>query len=178
MIRLLPLVLFTLLLASCGPTLSPFTQQLYEEQGWTEADLERIQFYLSEDIVLTRQLVGGSSKITRGEIRIVNGRKVQQFVIRKGTPGVYMFSPKVNRFAISFEEGGTDRYLIFGPNPKIGNRYAIRGSDFNRSGGTVTYDGLKWQIDRRDALANLMVDLKRVRTSDVNSRVARGRRID
>ncbi len=172
------LVVCLLVFTSCGPTLSPFTQRLLDEQGWSEADLEQIQFYLSEDIVLRRQVTEGSSEITRGEIRIVDGREVEQIVFRRGTPGVYLFSPKDNRFAISFEKGGSGRYLIFGPNPKIDGRYAIRGRDFDRRGGTVTYDGRTWRIDGRDALATLMVDLKRIRKQDVNSRVAGGRRIN
>lgn len=167
-----------LLLTSCGPTLSPFTQRLYEDQRWSEKDMEKIQFYLSEDIVLTRELRGGSSDIVRGEIKIVDGREVEQLVIRRKTPGVFLFSPKEERFAVSFEDGGSDRFLIFGPNPQAGGRYTLRASDWNRRSGTITYDGLRWQVSTADAFAALMVDMKRIRNRSVRSRVAGGRRID
>ena len=178
MYKLVTFLFLGLALSSCGPTLSPFTQRLYEEQNWTESELRRIQFYLSEDIVLTRELTGGSSDITRGQIKIVNGRQVEQIVIRRNTPGVYLFSPKENRFAVSFEEGGERRYLIFGPNPRTGERYTLLASDWNRSAGTVNYDGREWNVDSGDAFASLMVDLQRFRKQDVNTRVVGGRKID
>ncbi len=178
MYKFVTLLFLALALSSCGPTLSPFTQRLYEEQNWTESELRRIQFYLSEDIVLTRELTGGSSDITRGQIKIVNGREVEQIVIRRNTPGVFVFSPKENRFAISFEEGGNERYLVFGPNPRTQDRYTLLASDWNRNAGTVTYDGRKWNVDSDDAFASLMVDLQRFRKQDVNTRVVGGRKID
>jgi hypothetical protein len=108
---------------------------------------------------------------------MVNGRKVEEVIVRRNTPGVFVFSPKDNRFAISFEESD-DVYLMFGPNPKFGNKYSLLASDWKRRTGSVTYDGRKWNVDGSDALANLMVDLKKTRKVSVNSRVAKGRKID
>ena len=178
LIRLASLFVLSAILYSCGPTLSPFTQNLYEDNNWTDSELQRIQFYLSDDIVMYRELNGGSSQIIQGEIRMVNGRQVDQVTIRRGTPGVFLFSPKANRFAVSFEEGGNNRYLMFGPNPDVGQRYVLLGSNWDRRMGTVTYAGQKWQVDARSAYATLEVDLDRVNRSNVNRRVARGRRVN
>lgn len=171
------LAVLVLLLSSCGPTLSPFTQQLYEENNWTKSELQRIQFYLSNDIVLYRELEGGKSEIVQGEIKIVNGRKREQITFQRGTPGVFMFSPKTNRFAVSFEDGGDERFLVFGPNPNAGNRYVLLASDWNRRQGVVTYAGQKWAVDSDAAYTALMVDLDRLQRTDVNTRVASGRRV-
>lgn len=168
---------FALLFSACGPTLSPFTQKLYNDSGWSESELKRIQFYLSDDIVLRRQVTEGSSEIIRGEIKMVNGRKVEEVLIKRNTPGVFVFSPKEKRFAVSFE-ASDDVYLMFGPNPKFGNKYSLLASDWKRRQGSVTYDGRKWNVDGSDALASLMVDLKKTRKVSVNSRVAKGRKID
>ena len=97
-------------LSSCGPTLTPFTQRLYQENDWSEPELKRIQFYLSDNIVLRRQVSGGSSEIIRGEIKIVDGQKVEEIFFRKGTPGVLLFKPKEKRFAVSFEENGEESF--------------------------------------------------------------------
>jgi hypothetical protein len=168
---------FATMLTSCSPTLSPFTQNLYEDNNWTEGDLRKIQFYLSDDIVLYRELTGGNSEIVQGEIKVVNGRKRDQITFRRGTPGVFLFSPKTNRFAVSFEDGGDDRYLIFGPNPKVANRYVLLASDWNRQQGVVTYAGQQWTVDANDAYTALMVDLERLQQVDVNTRVASGRKV-
>ncbi len=177
-IQLGSLLLMTLMLSSCGPTLSPFTQNLYEDNNWTDSELQRIQFYLSDDIVLYRELGGGSSQIIQGEIKMVNGRRVDQVTFRRGTPGVFLFSPKANRFAVSFEEGGDERFLVFGPNPRANQRYVLLASEWGRRQGTVTYAGQKWQVDASSAFTTLEVDLNRVNRTDVNRRVATGRRVN
>jgi len=165
-----------LTLSSCAPSYSPFTQRLYEDYQWEEEELEQIQFYLSDDIVLRREYKGGSSEIIAGEITVVEGREMEEVVIRQGTPGVFLFSPKRNRFAISFDEEGD--YLMFGPNPRLGNRYALLASQWRRNEGVVTYGGRKFRVDSRGSYATLMVDLKRVQRNASNSKVASGRRID
>ncbi len=171
------LLLLTIVATSCGPNLSPFTQRLYDQQGWTQDDLQKIQFYLSEDIVLKRQAREGRSRISDGEIKIVDDGKVEKVTIRRGTPGVFIFSPKDNRFAISFDRND-DLYLMFGPNPKAGNRYTLLASDWKRRTGTISYGGKKYNIDTRAAYAALMVDLKRTRRVSTRSRTAGGRKIN
>ena len=39
-----------IILSSCAPSLSPYTQKLYDRYEWKEADLKKVQFYLSDDI--------------------------------------------------------------------------------------------------------------------------------
>lgn len=164
--------------SACGPTLSPFTEQLYRQNRWSESELKRIQFYLSEDIVMRRELSGSRSEITSGEIKMVDGRQVEEVVIRKGTPGVLLFLPEKGRFAISFEDGGRERFLVFGSNPKADGRFVLLASEWNRRSGVVTYEGKKWRVDNRSAYASLLVDLKKVNRVSVDSRTATGRRID
>ncbi len=166
------------LFSSCSPRLSPFTQQLSDENGWTSEDLKQIQFYLSDDIILRRQISSGSSEIISGEIKMVNGRKVDEVIIRKGTPGVALFSPKENRLAVSFEDGGDQRFLMFGPSKKRGDRYVVLASEWSRRQGSVTYDGKTYKTGSDSALASLLVDLKRVRKTSVRSHVAKGRKIN
>jgi hypothetical protein len=172
------LPLIALLLASCSPNLHYFTQDLYRENNWSDQELKQIQFYLSNDIVLRREANSGEGLIRDGAIRIRNGRKVEEIVIPRGTPGVFLFSPKENRFAVSFEKNGDTRYLMFGPNPKLGDRYVLLASDWDQRQGKVTYDQSTWWVDADQALAGLMVDLKRSKRVTVRSRVAQGRTVE
>lgn len=175
----IPVAMLFLLLtvSSCGPNLRPFTRSLYQERNWTENELKRVQFYLSENIVMRRQVSGSTFEVTSGEIKIVDGRKVEEIVVPRGTPGILLFRPKESRFAVSFEEGNDNRYLVFGPNPKAGGRFVLLASEWNRRQGKVTYDGRKWDVDAGSAYSSLMVDLKKIRKVSVNSRTARGRKI-
>lgn len=139
--------------------------------------MKKVQFYLSENIVMQREVSGSKMDIVSGEIKIVDGRKVEEVVIPRGTPGILLFRPKDDRFAVSFEAGGDDRYLIFGPNPKVGGRFVLLASEWNRSNGIVTYDGKKWEVESNSAYSSLMVDLKKIRQVSVSSRTAKGRTI-
>jgi hypothetical protein len=166
-----------LILSSCSSNLRPFTDQLYEKTYWGEEDLKKIQFYLSDDIVLYRELRGKRADIKEGEIIIEDGSKVQKIVIPAETPGVFVFTPDNKRFAISFEQG-SDNYLMFGPNPKLDGRYTLLASEWKRNRGMVTYGGRKFWADRRSALSALLVDLKRFGKYEQEKKVIRGRRVD
>ena len=50
------LLLATGLFSSCSPQLSVFDRKLYEQQNWSDDELKRIQFYLSEDLTIYRYL--------------------------------------------------------------------------------------------------------------------------
>ncbi len=166
-----------MLFSACGPTLTPFTQNLYEENRWTESELKKIQFYLSNDIVLHRELSGGKSDIISGEIKMVRGKKIEEVVIKRGTPGVFLFSPKSNRFAVSFEENDSN-FLIFGPSPKARSRYVLLASDWDRNSGIVTYGSKKWRANADSAWSGLMVDLKRMNQVSRRTKVAEGRKVN
>ncbi|MGB3798566.1 MAG: hypothetical protein WA952_02055 [Lewinella sp.] len=177
MIRITTLLFLALFcLSSCGPKLSPFTQRLYEEQSWGEEDLRRIQFYLSEDVVLQRELRSGNSQIRNGTVRVINGRDIEQVVFRRNTPGVFIFSPKSQRVAISFEDDN-DNFLLFGPNPKNGDRYTLLASDWERDSGLISYAGREWRVSSADAFASLLIPLKRLRQEERQGRVVGGRKI-
>ncbi|MEL6390139.1 MAG: hypothetical protein AAFQ02_08235, partial [Bacteroidota bacterium] len=136
MSRIIPIVITLLLLTSCSTNYKYFTQNLYNDYKWSDTELERIQFYLSEDIVLYRRLAGEDTEITRGRIRVVDGSEVEEVIIEKGTPGIFVQSPKQNRFAISFDPDTND-FLMFGPNPKANGKYVLLAKDWSRRVGKV-----------------------------------------
>jgi hypothetical protein len=127
--------------------------------------------------LLKRELTDGSSDIVSGRIRVENGRRIEEVVIRKGTPGALLFTPKSDRFAIGFEEGD-EHYLMFGPNPNRSERYVVLASEWKRNSGEVTYGGKKWRVSSQAAYAALMVDLRKISKMDVNRRVVRGRKVE
>ncbi len=177
-IRILSFLALVIAIGSCGPTLKPFTKSLYEDRNWSDGDLKRIQFYVSDNIVMRRQVSGGSMEVISGEIKIVDGRKVVEVIIPKGTPGVLLFRPKLDRFAISFEKEDDQKYLIFGPSPKASGRFVLLASEWGRRAGKVTYNGKKYSVDASSAYSALMVDLKKIWKTSVSSRTAKGRKID
>jgi hypothetical protein len=165
------------LFGACSNKLSYFTDELNERYRWTDDELKKIQFYVSQDIVMKREITGGDREIVSGKIKIEDGRQIEEVVIRKGTPGAFLFSPKADRFAIGFEES-SERYLIFGPSPKYSDRFVLMASDWDRRSGEVTYDSKTWKVSSDNAYAALLVDLRKINKVDVNSRVVKGRKVD
>jgi len=160
----------------CAPTYRPFTEDLHQSYTWDEKDLKKIQFYLSNDIVLTRALSKGESVIEGGKVRLEEGRRIEEVVFKEGTPGVLIFMPRQNRMAISFDRGN-DKYLMFGPNPKHDGRYVLLASSWDERKGEVSYDGKTYRTSSRSAFAGLLIDLKKIQKVTVSRKKAPGRTI-
>ena len=160
---------------ACSPTLTPFTQDLYDDFRWNEQDLRQIQFYLSHDLILRKELTSGHTDIVNGEIRIVDGRKVQEVVIPKRTPGVLVYMPELDRFGVSFEQGNDSNYLMFGPNPNYQDRYMILASEWQGVRAILQYEGDYFYTEAGSQLSSLMVDLKQIDNSETKRRKASGR---
>ncbi len=170
--------LLILLSTGCSPKYTPFTRNIYENHNWTDADLKKVQFYLSDDLIIYRNLDETDGiQINSGEITLENGKKIQKIRFKKGTPGVFISRPKDDHFAISFENKGDEHYLMFGPNPKRNNHYTLLASEWNRRSGKVTYSGAKFQTIS-DEIPELLVNMQYKRYRTVESHTADGRRVE
>lgn len=174
--KLFVLLVLSIALSSCSNSYRYFTQDLYDDFGWSDNELKRIQFYLSEDIVLFRRVGGENARITRGQIRVVDGREIEEVIIEKGTPGVFVQSPKDNRFAISFDANKRD-YLMFGPNRKAQGRYVLLAKDWDKRVGEITYGGELYQTSSASAYAALMVDIKKAQKVKRKTKKVSGARV-
>jgi hypothetical protein len=173
------LIIITLfgLFASCSPELRPFTSNILREGNWDDNELKKIQFYLSDDIVISRALTKGSSEITSGAIKIVNGEKVEEVRIPRGTPGVFLFRAKDDNFAIGFDATSDQRFLMFGSNPKKRGTYVLLASEWKDRQGKVRFDDKFYFTNPDAALSNLMVDYRKIRKVEVSSNTVSGRKV-
>ncbi len=165
-------------LSSCGTSGSqkrPFTERLYKDSGLTEKQLEHVQFYIDRDIILYRTIGTNQSSVEEGKITSRGGKKVQEIVIRRGTPGTLVFMPKENRLGISFDSGNANNYLMFGPNSKNNNRYCLLANEWDRNEGTVTYGPNYWKTPAGSAFATLIVDYKNMQKTNYSSKSPGGR---
>lgn len=163
-------------LASCK-NLVPYTNAMKNQHHWTNDQVKRIQFYVSHDIVLYHDVQEGSTQIEHGKIKTINGRKVQEIIIRQGTPGVVVEIPKENKMYVSFEISD-DRYLSFGVNPNANDRYVLLASDWNAGVGKVHYAGDEYYTNPESKYGYLMVDLRKIQKMEVSQRVAKGRKVE
>lgn len=171
------LLIFVLTMLSCQPSRVYYNDRIAEDFQWTDRDLQKIQFYISEDIVLTRQIRKGEAVISGGKIKRTRGREVEQIIIRRGTPGTYLFTTSEGHYAITFDNGKRNQYLIFGPVSRVRNRYALRAKKWERNFGIVTYGGREYTTTARSAQAFLLINSRGQTTTRVRRKTERGSRV-
>ncbi len=164
------------ILTSCGTNYKYFTTDLYERYDWSKSELRRIQFYVSQDIVLYRGVADRANRIQKGQIRLENQEEVEEVIIKRGTPGVFIDAPRKNHFAIAFDDD-RDHFLMFGPNSKANGRFLLMAKDWNEHSGEITYGGRIYETTSASAYAALMVDIKRAKKTKYSSTTAEGRRV-
>lgn len=164
-------------LAACSPKLTTLTSNVREQNAWTEAELSQIQFFLSEDLVLTRERSSGSTSIVQGQVRVRDGRKIEELVFERGTPGVVLFQTPEGHLAIGFDDRHDDRFLMFGSNPSRGGAYVLLGKSSSRYGSRVTYDDRVWDVGNASAGVRLLFNLKRSGRVNRKSSSVGGRRL-
>jgi len=166
----------SLFVVSCSPTYSYFTDDLYREQQWSQEEIQRVQFYLSKDIVLSRRIAEDQSNIKEGKINIQNNSREELVVVKSGTPGVLVIMPKENRFGISFENDDK-AYLMFGPNPNLDNHYCLLAQEWQRDYGDVHYKDELYHVNAESADACLMVDLRSTGNEERVNQIVSGRKL-
>ncbi len=171
--------IFILFMSSCSKELRPFTSNVLQEGQWSDSELHKIQFYLSDDIVIRRKLTEGANEIASGgSIKIFKGEKVEEVRIPRGTPGVFLFRVNNDHFAIGFDAATDKRYLMFGPNPKKQGSYVLLASEWKNRFGKVRYDDRFFLTAEQSAMAALLIDLRKIRRVEINSKTERGRRVE
>lgn len=166
-----------IVLGGCSPNLTTLTSSVREQNAWTEDELSRIQFYLSEDLVLTRERKSGSTAIVQGRVRVEDGRRIEELVFERGTPGVVLSQTPEGHLAIGFDDRRDDRFLKFGPNPNRRGEYMLLGKANGRYSTQVAYDGKVWDVSNLGANVRLLFNLKRSGTVDRESSSVGGRRL-
>ena len=165
------------LLSSCSPQLSVYTKEIHESLAFSDNELKRVQFYLSKEIVLERAYELEETQIKDGKITISRDKDLEQVRIPARTPGIAVFSPDGQRLAISFDTQSDEEFLMFGPNPKMGNKYMLFASEWTRYSGIVTYGGRQYRTQSGAELTTILVELKALNRQKVESRTVRGRRL-
>jgi len=173
--NLLILAIGILTLSSCSKNLVPYSQNIQDKYNISDAEMKQVQFYTSNDILIFRNISDADTRVISGQIKIQNGREVEEVVIPKGTPGVIVWDDAQKRYGVSFDND--NEFLTFGPNPKKAHRYYLMATEWNQKIGTVTFNGQEYKTTPKSADAYLLVDLKKIDKVDVDRKVLKGRTV-
>ncbi|WP_437757348.1 DNA-directed RNA polymerase [Sorangium sp. So ce1389] len=100
-------VAFLVALTGCGPRLVPFTHELRVQHDLTDRDVKNLQFYLSHEVALRRELTSERSQITSShKLLLVSGKVIEEVVVEERTPGVVV-DARAGVLSVSFEPGAS-----------------------------------------------------------------------
>lgn len=119
------LVLSVLALTALGGCASyvPFTHELRTEHGLTDDEVKNLQFYVSHDVTLRREVESGGRKVTPGhKLLLISGKQIEEVVISAKTPGVAVkVGPRA--IAVSFQPGTAMVFAIKGSRLALENGF-------------------------------------------------------
>jgi len=171
-----------LLISGCAHSV-PFVHQMRADYELGPDQLKQIQYYVSGQITLRRELTDQETSVTSGhELKVINDKRIEEVVVLPGTPGIAVDSNS-DFIRISFEEGG---HLNFGSNPdhrdRNGGKYFLGAKWQPRHGGLARGE-LKYQDKTYEVIIHggevyLLVDMKKVSSFKKESRVVGGRKLD
>lgn len=170
-------VIIVLLLAmtSCAPRI-PFTQGIRDKYKLSEAELKSIQFYTSDILILKRGEVSEREKDTKeGTLTIKGGNKVEEVVIKAGTPCVIEQVFDGNRVSISFEDG-KNKFLVFG-SLQNKNGYYILQSLTDHAKPTVNYGEKLYYVTTGSDPLFLVFKIKSLHKYEVDQKVVKGKKV-
>ena len=119
------LVLSVLALSALGGCKSyvPFTHELRTEHGLTDEEVKNLQFYVSHEVTLRREVESGGRKVTPGHtLQVISGKQIEEVVIGARTPGVAVkVGPRA--IAVSFQPGTALIFAIKGSRLALDNGF-------------------------------------------------------
>lgn len=146
-------VLFMFILLSACAGTKYFTQEMRQNIDKNNLDLNKVQFYNSQKIILKRNLTYKQTKVARGKIKYQNGQYFEEIIIPKNTPGV-LEKDTADMLGVAFEKG-RNRALQFVLNK--GDHYQLSALVWSDGYGRIAYDTLIYYIEPRSAKAMLKV---------------------
>jgi len=165
-------VLIALLISSCS-NLILFTQDIRDDLKDSNLEVEKVQYYNSDKIVLKRSLTKEETQIAKGTILLENGQYFEEIVIPKKTKGIAVMQGQ--KFLNIAFEVGDNRNLRFSLNED--NQYQISADKWNNDFGCIDYDTTIYYIVPGSSSTLLLVNKEYISNYEKERRVLKGRSV-
>lgn len=176
--KYLSIIVVALILVSCG-TKIPFTNQVKDDFGLeAEKQMKRVQFYISQTIILQRVKQSGTQGTSENGVLVTNKNKEEdRITIQAQTPGIFESYGNTGEMIIRFEVG-QGRVLSFKVRQESStSKYYLDATwDMNR-GGELMYGNQKYTVQSAAGNAYLMVMLKKLQKTKRKDRVVKGMKV-
>jgi hypothetical protein len=161
-------------LTSCTVTV-PFTAELQQQYQLGSTQIARLQFYLSDPVVLYKLTEQGAARAQSGALVVAHDNHLEEIILRPGTPGVVV-GQQQDLLLVSFELGD-GKHLVFG-NRSGSGKYHLMAEDWERGHGKVHYAHATYFAAPGSGKACLEVQLRKVREQAKSTHIVEGRRVE
>ncbi len=168
------LILFIVLGTSCSPKLVPFTHDVRETLAENSLDIGRVQFYNSDEIVLSAMNPDSGLDVNKGVVESSNSKTINEVVFTEETPGK-LLNHYDDRMEVTFEPIG-GRYLSFSrkdPNDPY-SHYIIQVTEEGEGYNQIIYDGNQYFLQKNGEYAILLIEKNKLNQITRKRRVAKG----
>lgn len=165
------------LFSACQST-TPFSNSVRTKYRLDEAKLKKMQFYISDDIMLQRGERGEQAQELDedGKLIISTSASLDNITVDGKTPGVCVKVIDDSKIAVSFFESD-DQYLVFG-DPNNRGRYYLMGAEWKNGKGKINFGGKVYYIMPGGASAYLKFEMKKIKDYKTSSTKAKGRTVN
>lgn len=165
----------TLIFTSCARK-HAFTDAVRKKYGITDEVMGKVQFYVSNDIILYRADSQAGLAIENGEVVVTSNNSEDQIIVKKGTPGAFVSSEGPNKISVRFELGD-GRFLWFTSAGMYKGRYHIVAK-WERKRGVLDYANEVFYVTPESNSSYLMFKLRRLNSYKKKTTVASGVKVD
>ncbi|MBN2016874.1 MAG: hypothetical protein JW794_01870 [Candidatus Cloacimonetes bacterium] len=119
------LLMFAML--SCSRVYVPYTLQLQQEYNLTQQEIMKLQFYVSDEVILEREIIDIDKRVSKKHrLEKVEDKLLDQVVFRTLTPGIAV-DVLPNMLQVAFEQQG---YLTFKTEGEPEDNYYFRSDRY------------------------------------------------
>ena len=167
-------ILLLLFVVACSPKVA-YHNGIKDKYKLQEAEIKKIQFYTSGDIVLYKSESESDRKTDKGELVVSNKTEEDRLIIKKGTPGVVIKIESQNKMLISFETD--DKTLVFESVNNTGE-YKLKVDEWVDGKGKLTYGNQVYYATQHEGNVYLTFKIKKLNKKKSTDKVIDGRKID
>lgn len=155
-----------------------FTSELRSKIESKNIDLKKLQYYIDNDVVLTREVASDTFRVAAGKLIYQDGKYFEQITLRAKTKGVCTAIYN-NRLDVSFEPEDR-KFLIFTVPNSFSQTGVYQLCNFDVNGNTsnlIEYDGKVYNLNLKNYLPRLLVSAKVLKKQSTDTRTMKGRTI-
>ena len=165
-----------IVMSSCATQKTAYTYEMYNANNWTQFDLKKMNFYLSNDITIGREIEKRSSRIANGRVKRVNGRLMEEITIKKGTVGTLTKQLGAKELAIQFNDCKKCA-LVFERKSKQDDRFILKTKGHRQNRGQVKFNGQTYFASANSQDAYLLIRMKDMDKDRMRKYEFKGKRV-